>query len=97
MLAVNLEHSFVHRLGKEEGQKLLQHFLRVYLVYAHENYEKLCPLLEYYMAEKAIVCAYTSHHYDHLSFNVARLYLELAFMHVEKLNAYSQIGSARVG
>jgi hypothetical protein len=85
MLAIHLELSFSLRLGEEKGQKLIKYFLDVYLEYVGEDAKKAWPLLDYYMAEKAIVCAYTSNVYDHLPLEVMDGYLNLALMHAKRL------------
>ncbi|GHO92187.1 hypothetical protein KSF_022350 [Reticulibacter mediterranei] len=87
MLAITLEHSFTLRLGKEKARGLVEVFLDDYLEYMEEEKEKVLFLLDYYMAEKAIVCAYTSYN-DGQTFYVVEQYLELASMHAERLTEY---------
>src|SRR5712692_8190749 len=62
MVAVDLEMYLTHPSDSSKSQsdreKIVQHFLYTYLQAANES-EAVWPLLEYYMAEKAMVCAYT--------------------------------------
>src|SRR5260370_41514472 len=68
MLAIDIE---MHLTSKTDnsinarfGQKLAEHFLYTYLEEAKERSEAVWPLLEYYMTEKSMVCAYVSILYD---------------------------------
>lgn len=68
MLAVDLEMrlSSYQLDDKSEayGQEMAMYFLNTYLAEMEEQGEAVWPLLEYYMTEKAMVCAYISKEYD---------------------------------
>ena len=49
--------------GQEEGS-LTKYFLNCYLREMQEESDNWYPLLEYYMTEKSMVCAYVSILYD---------------------------------
>ncbi len=66
------------------GQILAKHFLLTYLLAVQENSEVAWPLLEYYMTEKAMVCAYVSILYDMLP-DQGEKYLNIALSHAQKL------------
>jgi aminoglycoside phosphotransferase family enzyme len=61
MIAVDLEMFLAHQSGSSKPQpdseKLVQHFLYTYLRAANES-EAVWPVLEFYMTEKAMICAY---------------------------------------
>src|SRR5712692_2063429 len=70
--------------GMRFGQKLAEHFLYTYLEKAKERSEAAWPLLEYYMTEKSMVCAYVSILYDNLP-EQGKRYLDVARNHAQKL------------
>ena len=88
MLAIDIEQHLVNLPGKgvnrQEGKELTQHFLNVYLERVHEKSEVALPLLEYYMTEKSMVCAYMSILYDAL-LPLGKKYLDVALTHSQKL------------
>ncbi len=66
------------------GQKLAKYFLLNYLRAVQENSEATWQLLEYYMTEKAMVCAYVSILYDKLP-DQGEKYLNIALIHARNL------------
>jgi aminoglycoside phosphotransferase family enzyme len=69
---------------EQEGKSLIGYFLDCYLREMAEDGEKWNPLLEYYMTEKSMVCAYVSILYDERPF-IGKKYLEVALSHAQKL------------
>ncbi len=90
MLAIDLEmrlkNAAEDRNEKLSGQQLARHFLQKYLKAAGEN-ETVWPLLEYYMTEKAMVCAYMSIMYDGLP-TLGEKYLQVVMAHSQELTKY---------
>ena len=88
MLAIDLEMHLSdcsdQDMNTHCGQKLPKHFLFTYLRAAQENSEVAWPLLEYYMTEKAMVCAYVSILYDKLP-DHGEKYLNIALIHAQRL------------
>jgi aminoglycoside phosphotransferase family enzyme len=66
------------------GEKLSKYFLLNYLRAVQENSQATWPLLEYYMTEKAMVCAYVSILYDKQGLEGEK-FLDVAFSHAQKL------------
>ena len=66
------------------GQKLSKYFLLNYLRAVQENSQATWPLLEYYMTEKAMVCAYVSILYDKQRSDGEK-YLDVALIHARGL------------
>ena len=88
MLAIDLE---MHLSGNLDGsintsceQEFSEYFLNTYLQLIQENSKSARPLLEYYMTEKAMVCAYVSILYDKLP-DDGEKYLNIAFNHAQRL------------
>ena len=90
MLAIDLEMRLGNPVGngneKLSGQQLARHFLHTYLKASGES-ETVWPLLEYYMTEKAMVCAYMSVQYDGLP-TLGEKYLEVVLTHAKELAKY---------
>lgn len=88
MLAVDIEMRLTRSSGKSansfSGYKLTRHFLNTYLRAVGENGKEVRPLLEYYMTEKAMVCAYMSILYDDLP-SLGLKYLDVALTHAQRL------------
>ena len=85
MLAIDLE----MRLGvnlKDRGKQLARHFLNTYLQVTNEK-SYVWPILEYYMTEKAIVCAYMSILFDGTP-TLGEKYLRVALNHTHNLIKY---------
>jgi aminoglycoside phosphotransferase family enzyme len=74
------------KMQKQEGERLARNFLDFYLCEMQEDSEKWGPLLEYYMTEKSMVCAYVSILFDKNPLN-SKKYLEVAFVHAQRLEA----------
>ena len=94
MLAVDLEMRLENvpksHDEKLSAQQLVKHFLQTYLKAVGEN-DSVWPLLEYYMTEKAIVCAYMSMLYDQSPL-LGERYLKVVVAHSQELaNVYSPI------
>ena len=87
MLAVDLEMRLenVTKNSNEEfsAQQHAYHFLQMYLQAVGEK-ESVWPLLEYYMTEKAMVCAYMSIVYDDLP-RLGEKYLKVVLAHSQVL------------
>lgn len=88
MLAIDVEMHVKGTIG--EANHLVHEFLRLYLldVEEQEDQRTVLSLLEYYMTEKAIICAYMSILYDehfdkHLDWGGC--YLEIAQHHAHRL------------
>lgn len=81
MLAIDLE-----RLHGSQNRNIATDFLRAYLKEMHENFDEVEPLLEYYMTEKAIVCAYVSILYDTQQVETGKRYLDIANKHARRLH-----------
>ena len=86
MLAVDLEMRLEDRNEALSGQQLARHFLQIYLKTVGEH-ETVWPLLEYYMTEKAMVCAYMSILYDGLP-SLGEKYLKVVLRHAQELAKY---------
>ncbi len=90
MLAIDLEMQLENapedRNDRLSGQKLARHFLQTYLKAAGEN-DSVWPVLEYYMTEKAMVCAYMSMMYDGLP-TLGEKYLKVVMAHSQELTKY---------
>lgn len=90
MLAVDLEKHLAQTTNNqkmdEDGEKFVQNFLNTYLQASGENSD-VWPLLEYYMTEKAMVCAYNCILYDKLP-SPGEKYLDIVLTHSKKLNDY---------
>jgi len=88
MLAIDLEMHLSDRLDQDFnsqcGQEFSKHFLITYLEAIEDNSEAAKPLLEYYMTEKAMVCAYVSILYDERPL-IGKKYLEVASNHAQRL------------
>lgn len=88
MLAIDLEmhvtKSFDTSIDNYHGQKLAKHFLHSYLREIRETSIIAWPLLEYYLTEKAMVCAYVSILYDKLP-EQGEKYLNIALIHARRL------------
>ena len=88
MLAIDIETLLTDLSDKSPGmrfgQKLAEHFLYTYLEKAKERSEAAWSLLEYYMTEKSMVCAYVSILYDNLP-EQGKRYLDVARNHAQKL------------
>lgn len=93
MLVIDLERHFLTDLLKvktgsskkeQEGTSLIRYFLDCYLCEMAEDGEKWDPLLEYYMTEKSMVCAYVSILYDERPL-IGKKYLEVAYIHAQRL------------
>jgi aminoglycoside phosphotransferase family enzyme len=59
-------------------------FLNVYLHEMHEGKEEILPILEYYMVEKSIVCAFMSILYDK-KIKLGEKYLKVGLVHADTL------------
>ncbi len=90
MMAVDLEMRLAYPLDDSnsppDSKKLVKHFLHTYLRVTEES-EAVWPLLEYYMTEKAMVCAYMSILFDRLS-SLGEKYLDVVLIHSQKLADY---------
>jgi|GEM_PF-1412021 len=90
MLTIDLEmyisNWFKMYSNRQEGEELelAQYFLAYYLREMQEDNGKWNPLLEYYMTEKSMICAYVSTLYDERPVAGER-YLKVALTHAEKL------------
>jgi len=90
MLTIDLEmhisNWFKMSSNRQEGEELelAQYFLTSYLREMQEDNEKWNSLLEYYMTEKSMVCAYVSILCDERPVAGER-YLKVALAHAEKL------------
>jgi len=67
-------------------QKLVYSFLFTYLNEMQEDFASVEPLLEYYMTEKAIVCAYVSILFDLHNYDLGKQYLQIACTHAQRLD-----------
>ena len=72
------------------GRQLARHFLQTYLKATGED-DRVWPLLEYYMTEKAMVCTYMSMLYDSAPM-LGERYLKVVLAHSQELaNVYSPL------
>ncbi len=89
MMAIDLEMYLTHITGSPEtktnGENLVHHFLDIYLQ-ATEESSDIWPLLEYYMTEKALVCAYMNIIYDD-NLRLGEMYLDVTLNHTKKLSS----------
>ncbi len=100
MLAVDLEmridRASLRNVTSHRGKTQALSFLRNYLYYASEqDKEETWRLLEYYMTEKAMICAYMSVLYDRL-FTYGRRYVEVALSHANSLERHLENGLSAV-
>lgn len=90
MLAIDLEMRLVGMSdlaeNKARGRQLARHFIHTYLEAAGET-KDILPMLEYYMVEKAMVCAYMSILFDKLPV-LGEKYLDVVLTHSQNLTAY---------
>jgi aminoglycoside phosphotransferase family enzyme len=90
MLAIDLETRLIGMSdlaeNKARGQQLAQHFIQAYLEAAGET-KNILPILEYYMVEKAIVCAYMSILFDKLPV-LGEKYLDVVLTHSKNMSAF---------
>ena len=90
MLAIDIEmHSLDKRYVAEDmdyGQGFAYYFLNSYLRDYGQD-EDAWPLLQYYMTEKAMVCAYVSILYDGLP-ALGEKYLDIASVYVRQLHGF---------
>jgi aminoglycoside phosphotransferase family enzyme len=90
MLAIDLETRLVGMSNlaenKARGQQLARHFIHTYLEAAGET-KNILPLLEYYLIEKAMVCAYMSILFDELPV-LGEKYLDVVLTHSQNLAVY---------
>ena len=70
--------------NERDGESLIRYFLDFYLHEMKEDREKWNPLLEFYMTEKSMVCAYVSILFDERPL-IGKKYLEVAFNHARRL------------
>jgi aminoglycoside phosphotransferase family enzyme len=88
MLAIDLEMRLTrwsdNYEDKKNGRKLTNHFLYTYLKEAMAKGDPTWLLLEYYMTEKAMICAFMSIRYDQLP-TLGEKYLDVAFAHAQRL------------
>ncbi len=88
MLAIDIETHLIKEpdkgTNKHYVQQLARHFLDSYLREVEETSEAAWPLLEYYMTEKAMVCAYVSILYDD-QLTLGKKYLTVALSHAQRL------------
>jgi aminoglycoside phosphotransferase family enzyme len=93
MLVIDLEMHFwtdwlkaksFSNVQEQEGESLTVYFLDCYLKEMQEDRDKWDPLLEYYMTEKSMVCAYVSILYDERPL-IGKKYLEVAYIHAQRL------------
>lgn len=94
MLAVDLEMRLEYPpkgcFETLSGQQLVRHFLQTYLEATGEN-DAAWPVLDYYMAEKALVFAYMSMTYDQ-SPRLGERYLKVVLAHSQELaKVYSSV------
>lgn len=88
MLAVDIEaryNDWITDDKRQIGHKRAKWFLATYLKAAQENDRARWTLLEYYMTEKAMICAYMSILFDGLPILGLR-YLEVALRHARHLD-----------
>lgn len=87
MLAADLEMRLAHppkgHNEKLSGQQLARHFLQTYLKATGET-NAAWPILDYYMTEKAMVCAYMSMMYDQSPL-LGERYLNMVLAHSQEL------------
>jgi len=69
---------------KRYARKLTNHFLYTYLRKIKAKDKAIWPLLEYYLTEKAMVCAYMSILHDELP-TLGKKYLDVALGHAQRL------------
>jgi hypothetical protein len=69
---------------EQEGESLTAYFLDSYLREMQEDRNKWDTLLEYYMTEKSMICAYVSILYDERPI-IGKKYLEVAYIHAKRL------------
>lgn len=93
MLVIDLEMHFLTDWLKldfcsnwqgQEGECLTMYFLDCYFREMHEDKDKWGSILEYYMTEKSMVCAYVSILYDERPL-IGKKYLEVAYIHAQRL------------
>jgi aminoglycoside phosphotransferase family enzyme len=100
MLAIDLEmridRASLRNVTSHRGKTQALSFLKKYLYYASEqDKEETWRLLEYYMTEKAMICAYMSVLYDRL-FTYGRRYVEVALSHANSLEKYLESGLSAI-
>jgi aminoglycoside phosphotransferase family enzyme len=84
MLAADIEMHLRHFLKERLAKKLTWHFLETYLLLVQEDMVLTRPLLEYYITEKSVVCAFMSILYDD-NIALSKRYLDVAYTHMLEL------------
>ncbi len=93
MLAIDLEMHLLNDCPKvktnsskqeQDGKSLIKYFLNCYLHEMQEDSNKWNTLLEYYMTEKSMVCAFVSILFDKRPI-IGKKYLEVAYGHATNL------------
>ena len=85
MLAIDIEARLLHEHKDEKRARAISTLLlNSYLGEVQENSERSWSLLEYYMVEKAIVCAYVSILFDNMP-DMGKEYLKVALYHANRL------------
>ena len=94
MLVADL-HAYLLHMIPDRADKYLSLFLTTYLTQAGETHlEDLEPLLEYFITEKAMVCAYMWVLYDQQraskeQLEIGKYYFQVAERHAKKLQLYT--------
>jgi aminoglycoside phosphotransferase family enzyme len=84
MLGVDIEMHTMADQSVQPQRNLSEYFLYSYLKEAGEDRQSVRPLLEYYLAEKAMVRAFMCILYDS-QLLLGEKYLEIALRHVQRL------------
>lgn len=95
MLAIDIEAHLANykaeAIEEQTGQEPVRYFLETYLEKIGEKSTKLAwTLLEYYMTEKAMICAYMSILYNKLP-QFDRRYLDIALIHAQRLESLLEL------
>lgn len=99
MLAADL-HAYLLHMIPDQADRYLSLFLTTYLTQAGETHmEDLEPLLEYFITEKAMVCAYMWVLYDQQraskeQLEIGKYYFQVAEQHAKKLQLYTTLRHA---
>lgn len=88
MLAIDIEMHLMNSNCRESAVHLAGCFLTTYLKIVGEDSERVQPLLEYYLTEKAVVCACICVLYEK-NYDRAKKYLDVAVAHAKKLQTCS--------
>lgn len=94
MLVVDIQMHLLDKgngsFAKQDEKELHDYFLGCYLKEMNEDLDIALPLLEYYLTEKSMVCAYVSILLDNAP-ELGKIYLEVTLIHAQRLKKFRDL------